>query len=221
MFLEAYSLAWILGQQGYHEEAEGYIGDALSIARQLGDMAWICTILILYSQLSRRQGKFDQAFSYCRQAQDLLSQVASDRRPYVGADIAYELGKIARDRGDWHDAQKHFLQAREIFSLDDLNPSFNSERAWGVLSQLGYIEHQLGNLDTAAQSYLQSLDYLRSVGSRGFITTLLVRFASLEEQRGNYPAALDYAREALEWGRRLGMVQELGQAEVIVGRLNR
>ena len=48
-----------------------------------------------------------------------------------------------------------------------------------------------------------------------------IRLASLEEQRGNRAVALDYAHEALEWSRRLGMVQEQAQAEAIVGRLNR
>jgi hypothetical protein len=51
------------------------------------------------------------------------------------------------------------------------------------------------------------------------VATLLVRFGALEEQRGNRAAALEYAREALEWSRKLGMVQEQAQAEAILGRL--
>ncbi len=41
----------------------------------------------------------------------------------------------------------------------------------------------------------------------------------LEEQRGNHKAALKYATDALDWSRRLGMVQEQAQAEAIFQRV--
>ena len=51
------------------------------------------------------------------------------------------------------------------------------------------------------------------------MTTCLVRLAALEEQRGNHAAGLDYAREALDWSGKLGMIHEQAQAEAIVRRL--
>ncbi len=51
------------------------------------------------------------------------------------------------------------------------------------------------------------------------MATLLVRLAALEEQRGNHAASLQYAREALDWSRRLGLVQEQEQAEALLQRL--
>jgi hypothetical protein len=42
----------------------------------------------------------------------------------------------------------------------------------------------------------------------------------IEEQCGNRRQALGYAREALEWSRRLGMVKEQAQAEAICARLS-
>lgn len=138
---------------------------------------------------------------------------------YVRATIAYELGKYYRDLGNWPEAQSHFIAARDVFRYDEADPVFNAELAWGVLSNLGFIEHQLGRLDAAEQMYLQSLDFFSELGSRGNMATLLVRLAALEEQRGNYAASLQYAREALGWSRRLGMVQEQAQAEALLQRL--
>ncbi len=87
------------------------------------------------------------------------------------------------------------------------------------MGELALVTHQRGDLDTAARMYRQSLDICREFGSIAHLTTLLVRLAALEEQRGNTAIAFDYAREALEWSRKLGMVQERAQAEAIVMRL--
>jgi hypothetical protein len=53
------------------------------------------------------------------------------------------------------------------------------------------------------------------------MATILVRVAALEEQRGNRTAALEYASEALDWNRRLGMVQEQEQGENLYTRLTK
>jgi hypothetical protein len=53
------------------------------------------------------------------------------------------------------------------------------------------------------------------------MATLLARLALLEEQRGNRTAALEYENEALDWSRRLGMVEEEAQMEAIYARLSR
>ena len=51
------------------------------------------------------------------------------------------------------------------------------------------------------------------------MTTLLVRLALLEDQRGQYSAALRYGRDALEWSSKLGLAKELAQAEALMRRL--
>ena len=67
--------------------------------------------------------------------------------------------------------------------------------------------------------YLQAVESCRLTGGKGALTTLLVRLAALEQQRGNPAEAIEYAREALEWSRKLGMVQERAQAEALLARL--
>jgi hypothetical protein len=43
--------------------------------------------------------------------------------------------------------------------------------------------------------------------------------ASLEEQHGDLDESLAHAQEALDWSKRLGMLQEQAQAEAIIARL--
>ncbi len=219
VFIETHNLSWVLSQQGHHEEAEKYLAEALNTSRQMEDNAWQCEILVNYSQASRRHNAFGKAFEYFQQALNISAQLIGKQQMYVQATIAYELGKYYRDLGQWQEAQSYLIEARDVFRHDEADPVFNTELAWGVLSNLGYIEHQLGRLDTAEQMYLQSLDFFRELGGRGNMATLLVRLATLEEQRSNPAASLQYAREAFDWSRRLGMVQEQTQAEALLQRM--
>ncbi|MEP7189486.1 MAG: tetratricopeptide repeat protein, partial [Roseiflexaceae bacterium] len=212
-------LTWILIHQGRYAEAEQFAVDALSLSHQIEDVSWRCEMLRRYSQVLRRRNELEQAFEHCQNALQLSSLLTGVQQLNAQASIEYELGKIAIDRSDWQAAQAHFLASRDLSSQSD-DPSVNLESVWSVLGNLGFVMHQLGNLDIAEQMYRQSLDYCREIGGKGSMTTQLVRFASLEEQRGNFAAALVYAREALEWSRKLGMVQERAQAEAIVVRLD-
>jgi len=211
--------AWVLSQQGRNEEAEQSIKLALKASEQTGDIGWQCTALQTYSQVLRRRNALDQALKRCQQALQILTHLPDAQRIYAQADIEYELGKIARDRADWHDAQIHFLEAQSVFRHDDDHPAFNLERAWGLVGNLALVAQQLGDLDAAAPMYAQALQFFRDSGGRGFTTTILVRLASLEEQRGNVKIALQYAAEALDWSQRLGLVREQAQAEAICKRL--
>ncbi len=141
VFTEAHNLSWVLSQQGHHEETEQYLADALNIARQMEDIAWQCEILVNYSQALRRYNAFDQAFERCQQALDLSAQLTGTQQMYVRATIAYELGKYYRDLEHWPEAKSHFIAARDVFRYDEADPVFNTELAWGVLSNLGFIEH--------------------------------------------------------------------------------
>lgn len=220
VFIEQHVLCWLLSHQGQLEEAEHYIADALNTARQIGDPSWECSVLTNYARILRLRHMFEQALAYCRQALQLVPLAAGTQQIYLRAYIEYELGKIYRDRGDWQDAQRHLYAARDVFRDDEADPAFNVELAWGILSNLGFIEHQLGNLDTAEQMYLQCLSFLRELGGRGTMATLLTRLAQLEEQRGNRTTALAYANEALQWTRRLGMVEEQTLLQELLNHLS-
>jgi LuxR family glucitol operon transcriptional activator len=221
VFVETHAMSFVLSQQGRYAEAEQHISHALEVARHLGDVSWQCEVLVDYSRIMRRCKRFDEAVDRCQQALELVTPPNNRRQIYLKHYVKYELGKIARDRGDWHTAQVHFLAARDVFRHDQSDPVFNRELAWGILGNLGFVAHQLGDLAGAEQMYLQALPRYRELGSRSNIPVLLVRLATLEEQRGNREAALKYADEALDWSQKLGMVREQALAEAVSARLSK
>jgi tetratricopeptide (TPR) repeat protein len=218
VFIETEFLAWSLNHQGRCQEAETYIIEALRITRQMNDIAWQCEVLSVYSQILHNQNKSEQAIEYCQQALELVKFLPGTERIYQQADIEYEIGRIACEHRDWQLARQYFLSVQNVFRPDHDNPIFNIEFAWIVTASLGFVEYHLGNIEAATQMYQQALAPLREL-SKSHMTTLLVRFALLEEQRGNRAKALTHAHEALEWSKRLGMVKERVQAEAIITRL--
>ena len=209
----------MLRQQGRQAEAEAYAADALVVARAIGNPLWQCDVLIHYSQVLRQRRDFAAAEDLCRQALLLVPQLPPAQQLFVRADVDYELGRVARDRGEWPAAEQRFVAACAVFRHDEDNPGFNLEYAWSLYSNLGFVKHQVGELDTAALIYAKALAYLKAAGSKGHMATLLVRLAQLEHARGDPGAALEYAAEALEWSVRLGMVQERAQAEQLLASL--
>lgn len=217
---ELNGFAWTIGQQERYDEAAQAFSEALSLTLADGDLPWQAEILVNMAQLARRQGDFAVAEARCAEALALVDAIAGELQPFVRADITIEQGKIARDRGDWASARLLFQSARDVFQTDIDNPNFNMERAWGVYSQLAFVTHRMGNLDDAARMYRKSLAALRDVGSRSYLTTVLVRFAELEAERGQPESARDYALEALDWSRKLGLALERSQAEALIRRLD-
>jgi tetratricopeptide (TPR) repeat protein len=212
-------LGWTIGQQARYEEASATFAEALAIAQADGDPVWHIEVLVNMAQLARRQDQLDSAAQRCDEALALLGLVAPEEQPFVRADIEIEQGKLARDRGDFQGARALFQSARKVFQINLPNAGFNAERAWGAYSQHAFVLHQLGEREAAARMYAESLEALRDVGSRGYLATVLVRFASLEAEHGHQQTALTYAQEALELSRAMELTPEQAQAAALVARL--
>lgn len=210
---------WAIGQQERVAEANQAFAESLALAEELGDGAWHAEILVNMAQLARRANDTAAAQAHCEAALALLERIAPEEQAFVRADITIEQGKIARDTGDWDAALAAFRAARDVFQTDLHNPGFNMERAWGAYSQFAFVTHRMGHLPEAAKMYAKSLAAIREIGSRSYLATLLVRYAELEMQRGDRAAALAFAREALEWSQKLGVVAEQRQAAALLAQL--
>jgi tetratricopeptide (TPR) repeat protein len=213
------ALAWVQGQQGSHADAERSIQLALEVAGRQGEIGWQCELLGRYSQVVRRAGDSARAEELCAQAIALADTMTPELARYARADLEFERGKIARDRGDFAVARELFLKAQQMFPVDVEPSEFNPERAWGMLGNVGFVLHQLGDLDEADEVYRRCLDFFRRSGGRGYTATLLVRRAALAERRGQRHAAIAYAREALELSGQLSQVQEQREASLLLARL--
>jgi LuxR family glucitol operon transcriptional activator len=155
--ISTHTMAWILSHQGCQEEAERHVIEAFDAAQQMENIAWQCEVLIHYSQILRRSGRMEEALIRCHEALSLADGLYDPSMPFVRAEIEYELGKIARDKGDWHVSREHFLAARDIFRTDEDEPPFNLEFAMGIYASLGFVSQQLGDLQAASQIYAHCL----------------------------------------------------------------
>jgi tetratricopeptide (TPR) repeat protein len=213
------TIAWVQSQQGQHDQAEQALQTGLAIARQSRSHMWEIESLSRLAQVVRRRGDLAGAAAYCDQAEALMHLLDGPLLMYERADIEYERGKIARDRGDWIDAQQRFQAAHAVFNTDDTSPSFNVERAWGVVGNLAYALSQQNDTIEAVRLFRQSLEFFRQFGGRSYTATLLVRLAELEARSSMRAEALAHVQEALDVSRKLGMVQELAQAEALLAKL--
>jgi LuxR family glucitol operon transcriptional activator len=210
------NLCGLLGQRGRYSEALNAITEALKVARQNEQPAWEIKALLSLSGLMRRQHEFERSVEYCNAALEKAELVDAKGRNAAIASVRYELGKIARDRGEWSVAEGHFRTSRDVFGYLDESGHFDIARAWGVLTNLGYVTFKLGALDEAARIHEQCLEYCLGAGSRGSVATLLTRLAEIEIARGDSTAALRHASEALVWTARLGMVHEHSEAKKLL-----
>lgn len=212
------SMSWVHSQQGRHEEAKQALQRALQIARQANNQAREVETLARLAQAVRRTGDFAGAAAFCDQADNRSFDLPEPLATYTRADLNYERGKICRDQADWAAARTYFQEARTVFSIDDDNPAFNVERAWGVLGNVAYVQAQLGEYAEAEHLYEQSLGYFTQFGGRAYTATLLIRLAALEFRQGKQTSARNHAREGLELSQKLGLVQEQAQAEALLAQ---
>lgn len=218
--IQLYVLNWFYLRKRRYHEAERTLTKAIEIAKNNHELAWQCEGLLKLSELYRWQGKFDYSIKYCREAWELSLTLPKIQLFYARMNIENELGKIAREQQNWKEALSHFLAVRGMLSHGTA-PAYQLELAWGVLGNIGFLAQQLNRLDEAARTYEYCLTTFRKKGNRSYMTATLVRLATLEEQRNNLSLALGYAKEALEWSRRLEMLREEKLASDIISRVSK
>lgn len=212
------AIAWIQSQQGDYEAAKATLAIALEQARRHSSVAWQIEVLTNQIANTRRMGDLAAAETQVEAAEQLLDQLSGSDWASARAEVTYERGKIARDRGDWEQARQHFEEALTVFSVDEAQPRFNPERSWGMLGNLGYVLHRQGQLDEADAIYQRCLNFFRQSGGRGYTATLLMRRAQLLLQRGDVAAAHAHAEESMRLSTRLGMVEEQRQAQTLLAQ---
>lgn len=217
--LIVFPIVWVLRGQQRFEEAERIITEAITLASHIGDHGRQSDALIAYSNVVRNQGQFTQARALCNQAAELLPGVDPTYRIYIQANIEYELGHVARARGDWAGAEHHLLAVRDLFNQPENDPIFTTEFGWGLYRQLGVVAEHRGDLERAIQLYEQSLGLGRTTGMGAHEANVLVRVARLELQLGHSERSRQYAVEALASGRIYRLPREQAEAETLLARL--
>jgi tetratricopeptide (TPR) repeat protein len=213
-------LNWIYSQQGRHEEAKKYCILALESARRLENPEWICSVLVNAVQASRRRGDLKQAVKVIDELKASLLNLEYDTKRYLMSVCEFELGKIARENGDWEKARDLILEAQRILQKGPFQGLFTIELSGGILLNLGLVAYKLNDLESAASYYAQAEDWFeREGGSAADMLTLYARFAQLEEKRGKRENAKKYAQRVVDWCLALSMRKELLIAREVLEKI--
>ena len=126
----------------------------------------------------------------------------------------YQLGVLARARGDYDTAHTYYQQSLTIF--EELG---NRAGMAATYHQLGVLAQDRGDYDTAHTRYQQSLTIFEELGNRAGIATSYHQLGILAQARGDYDTARDHYQQALtifeELGNRAGIAKTHHQLGIL------
>jgi tetratricopeptide (TPR) repeat protein len=207
---------WILLQWGNYQEAKSMFLEALAQYQLVGNREGESVTLQHLSSVYRKLGVFDRA----KELDDQAWGIAEDLR--VGdlkALINVSFGKLARDMGDWELAWIYFATVRDWFEERAEQTPRDEPLARSTWGHLAIVAYHLGRPLEAKELCLKSLEFFETYGTKGYLATLKHRLALAEEALGECEAALEHAREAVDWFDRLGMKPDYAEAEILLQRL--
>jgi tetratricopeptide (TPR) repeat protein len=95
----------------------------------------------------------------------------------------------------------------------------DEELARGTWGHMAIVAYHLGRPEEAKELCLKSLEFFEHQGTKGYLATLKYRLALAEAALGEHEAAIEHARVALDWFRRLGMKPDIREVEAFLGDL--
>ncbi|MBL7259583.1 NB-ARC domain-containing protein [Paractinoplanes lichenicola] len=220
-----WALNWVYGQRGEFEAARASLERAAgSITTPVHRIQY----LLGCAQTSRRAGQRDDALAFVKLADLVLPQLDPVVVAAHRANVAFERGKIARDDGDWEEADLWFGAASLVFDFDEAQgaiagghqPASELERSLGLIGNRAVVEHRRGNLAAATDMLRRALLFTREHGSVSNVATLLVRLAVVLIDQGEYEEARGAVTEARELASATGMQDELNESARLLALLS-
>ncbi len=209
---------WILSQQRSNLKALQHIRAGLAEYRQLGDEAGICFAECFLAQVLRHTHSSSET-------EALLDRVRAEaiRLNYLeGLVISeFELGKLARDTGDWSGAYSRFSKAREILEtlyhmpVDIFSLAIQGNFA-SAAQQMGYYLQA----KEATQRTLIELEKWRDFGvASSFTGRMNLQLAEIEAALGDRGTAAEHAEKALRLARMTKDARIAQQAQELIENL--
>lgn len=212
----ASSIGWYHVQQGSYEVAKERFNEAVALYRDMGNQEGECIGLMRLGAAWRKEGNYAEAKRYYDQAWQLVKTLSSGDLEAVAN---FEYGKLARDQQQWELAWEHLNRMADWFETrTELAPSDQemARSTWGHLAVVAY--HQ-GRFQEAKELCQKSLEFFAHQGTKSYMATLNYRLALAEAALGERDAALEHARLALDWFKRLGMRPDVVEVEGFVESL--
>jgi len=180
-------------KEGKSEETARLAGQALALARQIGDRRGAARALFLLSTLRYSSGEMDKAETLLEES---LALAHASGDPQLVRMALNALGDVYGHRGDSVRAQRAF---EECLSLSrELGDLFNVAMH---LNNLGTVLHQQGQYAGARSLYQESLEICRRIGDVAGQAVALSNLGEIALILGDRAAAWRYYQQGLEIGR--------------------
>ncbi len=184
-------------QLGAHAGVDADLGAALSIFRDLDDMASIALTYSFYAEVAAARGDVEEGRRRRHQVLDFYLAMPDDL--FVVAARAYSRAKLGVLDGDLAAGERYYREAADGFARVD-RPMMRAM----CLGMVADFDERLGHYPAAIVELEDAIAINESLGLRGFNTSLLARLGWALLQDGDGARAELAYRRALEVARRLG-----------------
>ncbi|MCB0256657.1 MAG: AAA family ATPase [Anaerolineae bacterium] len=171
----------VLLQLGEFEAAAGVAQEALAITQQHNlDFLRMMT-LGSFTPMFAFQGKSEQALAYTEEAIRLADRVGN---PWVNAMSFHLRGWAERGKGNWVDAEVHFVEAAKLFEAVRDRPFTNIS-----LSEAGHMKRILGDYARAEAIYRQTILFFRDAEGKSAVIHQLESFGMVAAYQDQHERA--------------------------------
>ncbi|MCS7061655.1 MAG: tetratricopeptide repeat protein, partial [Anaerolineae bacterium] len=184
-------------QRGHWEDAERHMRTALSLARRAQDDLVVAKVMEHLSTVLAARGLGKEADHLLDQALEIYQRL---RLTYQQTNVLDLLAQRADARGDYAQAQQHYLKAIE---LAQASGNRNAEMVTRI--NLGISCDQMGDYAQALAHTQAALALCREFGAADHLATVLANLSLHAHHNGEHALALGYAREATETAQRIQM----------------
>jgi tetratricopeptide (TPR) repeat protein len=198
-----YKIGYTYMEQGIFCSAELYTQKALKIFVELDDYLWQGYSLLTLGAIDYRRDALDAALTHFEEVIHITDNYGLTNELFA---VGNYLAALWEERGDYAKARFYYeRQHRLSETLRDTNP------AAGLASYRnhGALEFELGNYDCAYEYYGKAWGIASKTGDFSMLTGLQLKYAQLEQKKGNLESAFSYAIEAQRGFQRLGKFGDL------------
>ncbi len=216
--VEQLKLLFALGETsfvvGKLKESDKFYGEAIQLARNIGDRSSLATALLQQGQTRLSLSLYNEALAVTKQALEIYRLMGDNE----GAALSMlQLGGIEVRLGNYDQAVALAQQALQ-------NTALNSQVAAIAFGLLGWARALQGHYTEGVPLLERAVDYLTNVGDVQRRVLLLRRSHWAEMSRGRYETAIEMALRAREDAERLNdangeakMDMGIGQARIAQG----
>ncbi len=176
--------------------AESVARDALSLATDLGDRSAQGWSQAALAEISRKQGRFDDATAHLDEAQAAFEAVGADNGT---GQVLHLAGTVAAQRGDYDTAQARYEESLVIRQQLDDKASLG-----GLYSNLGVIAEYRGDYAGARAVNERALAIRTEIGDRWAIGVSQNNLGMIALHEGAFDEASDRFEESIRLNREVG-----------------